>query len=162
MTTVPTGVVPKSCPGCTRGLDRRTFLSAATMAAVLAALDACSGLTSPGGTFNGSYGGPITVTLANFSALATVGGVARVDGGSGAPTALYRNSASSFVALSMVCPHAGFYPIDITSSGFYCPVHGSSFSKSGGLQGGPSPSGLATFSTSYNALAGTVTVNRPT
>jgi Rieske Fe-S protein len=144
-----------------RGVDRRTFLSAATMAAVLTALDACSGLTSPGGGFNGAYGGPITVTLANFSALSSVGGVARVDGGSGAPTALYRTSASSFMALAMVCPHAGYYPIDITSSGFFCPVHGSSFSKSGGVQGGPSPSGLSTFSTTYNATAGTVTVNRP-
>lgn len=161
MTTVPTGVVPKSCPGCTRGLDRRTFLSAATMAAVLTALDACSGLTSPGGGFNGAYGGPIIVTLANFSALSSVGGVARVDGGSGAPTALYRTAASSFMALAMVCPHAGYSPIEITSSGFFCPVHGSSFSKSGGVQGGPSPSGLSTFSTTYNATAGTVTVNRP-
>lgn len=161
MTTVPTGVVPQSCPGCTRGLDRRTFLSAAATAAVLAALDACSGLTSPGGSFNGSYGGPFTVTLASFGALGAVGGVARVDGGSGAPTALYRSSTSSFIALAMVCPHAGFSPIDITSNGFFCPVHGSSFSKSGGLQGGPSPSGLSTFSTTYNATAGTVTVNRP-
>jgi len=149
------------CPGCCHGLDRRTFLSVAATAAVLTALDACSSLTSPGGSFNGSYGGPITVTLASFSALATVGGVARVDGGSGAPTALYRNSATSFVAVAMVCPHAGYYPIAIVSSGFYCGVHGSSFSKSGGLQGGPSPSGLAAFATSYDATAGTVTISRP-
>ena len=105
--TGPTDAVLKPCSGCQRGLDRRTFLSAAAMAAVVAALDACSNLTSPGGTFNGAYGGPFTVTVANFSTLATVGGVARVDGGSGAPTALYRSSASSFVALAMVCPHAG-------------------------------------------------------
>jgi cytochrome b6-f complex iron-sulfur subunit len=151
----------RPCPGCQRGLDRRAFLSAATIAAVAAALDACSGLTSPGAGFSGPYGGPFTVTLANYAALAAVGGVARVDGGSGAPTALYRSSTSSFVALAMVCPHAGYYPIEITSGGFYCPAHGSSFSKSGGLQGGPAPSGLATFSTAYDASAGTVTVNRP-
>ena len=162
MTSVPSDTTPKACPGCTRGLDRRAFLSAATMAAVVAALDACTGLTGPGGGWTGSYGGPFTVTLANFSGLATVGGVARVDGGSGAPTALYRNSSTSFVAVALVCPHAGYYPVEVISTGFYCPAHGSSFSKTGGVQSGPSPSGLATFSTTYNASAGTVLVNRPT
>ncbi|MFI5244519.1 MAG: ubiquinol-cytochrome c reductase iron-sulfur subunit [Gemmatimonadales bacterium] len=161
MTSVPADAMPKRCPGCSRGLGRREFLSAATLAAVAAALDACTSLTGPGGGWNGSYGGPFTVTLANFSALSAVGGVARVDNGSGAPTALYRSSSTTFVALAMVCTHTGYYPIDIVSSGFYCPVHGSSFSKTGGVTGGPAPSGLASFATSYNATAGTVTVNRP-
>jgi Rieske Fe-S protein len=129
------------------------------MAAVLAILDGCTPLTGPGG-FGGSYGGPFTVTLANFAALATVGGVARVDGGSGAPTALYRSGASTFVALSMVCPHAGYSPINITSSGFYCPGHGSTFTKSGAVNGGPSNS-LNAFQATYNATSGTVTIARP-
>jgi cytochrome b6-f complex iron-sulfur subunit len=159
--TEPTSAVLKACPGCKHGVDRRTFLSVAATAAVLAALDACSGLTSPGGSFNGSYGGPLTVTLANFSTLATVGGVARVDGGSGAPTALYRNSASSFIAVALVCPHAGFAPVEITSSGFFCPAHGSSFSKSGALQSGPAPTGLLAFAATYNSSAGTVAISRP-
>jgi Rieske Fe-S protein len=150
-----------ACSGCQGGVNRRTFLSAAAMAAVVAALDACSGLTGPGGSFGGSYGGPFTVSLAKFTTLSSVGGVARVDGGNGAPTALYRSGASSFVALSMVCPHAGFAPIDITSSGFYCPGHGSSFAKNGVVTGGPSSS-LASFQATYNASAGTVTVGRPT
>ena len=63
------GVAPSPCRTCARDLDRRAFLSAAAMAAVLAALDGCSGLTSPGGDFSGAYGGPFTVTLASFSAL---------------------------------------------------------------------------------------------
>lgn len=163
MTSVPSeDTTPKACPGCTRGLDRRAFLSAATLAAVAVALDACTGLTGPGGGWNGSYGGPITVTLANFSALTTVGGVARVDGGSGAPTALYRSSSTSFVAVALVCPHAGYYPVEVISTGFYCPAHGSWFSKTGGVQSGPSPSGLTTFSATYDAAAGTVLVSRPT
>lgn len=158
--TSPRDSASTPCRGCAAGLDRRAFLSAAALAAVLAVLDGCSGLTSPTG-FSGSYGGPFTVTLANFSALSAVGGVARVDGGTGAPTALYRSASSTFVALSMVCPHAGYSPIDITSTGFYCPAHGSSFSKSGARTGGPSPSGLASFATTYDAVAGTVTVSRP-
>lgn len=161
MTSIPDDATPKPCTGCARGLGRREFLSAATLAAVAVALDACTNLTGPGGGWNGSYGGPFTVTLANFTALTNVGGVARVDGGSGAPTALYRSSSTTFVALAMVCTHTGYYPIDIVSNGFYCPVHGSSFAKTGGVTGGPAPGALATFSTNYDAPTGTVTVNRP-
>jgi Rieske Fe-S protein len=154
------GTVAGACAGCRGGIDRRTFLSVAATAAILAVLDGCT--TAPGGMFSGPYGGPFTVTIANFSALASVGGVARVDGGTGAPTALYRSTASTFIALSMVCPHAGFAPIDITSSGFHCPAHGSTFSASGALLGGPSPTGLATFTATFDQTAGTVTINRPT
>lgn len=162
MTSGPTDAAPRSCPGCSHGVDRRTFLSAATLAAVAAAFEACSGLTSPGGSgFSGSYGGPFTVVVGNYGALSAIGGVARVDNGSGAPTALYRSSSSGFIALAMICTHAGYSPIEITSGGFFCPVHGSSFAKSGAVQGGPAPSGLATFPTTYNAATDTVTVNRP-
>jgi Rieske Fe-S protein len=157
----PTDSDPKACRGCKAGVDRRTFLSAATLVAVAAVLDGCTTLAGPGGSSGGSYGGPFTVTLASFGALATVGGTARVDNGSGAPTALYRSGASSFVALAMICTHQGYYPIEITGSGFYCPLHGSSYSRSGGPTGGFAQSNLQTFGTSYNASAGTVTVSRP-
>src|ERR1035437_9508755 len=101
----PTDSDPKACRGCKAGVDRRTFLSAATLVAVAAVLDGCTTLAGPGGSSGGSYGGPFTVTLASFGALATVGGTARMDNGSGAPTALYRSGASSFVALAMICTH---------------------------------------------------------
>ncbi|MGH7656360.1 MAG: ubiquinol-cytochrome c reductase iron-sulfur subunit [Gemmatimonadaceae bacterium] len=147
------------CAGCKHGVDRRTFISAAAAAAVLAVLDGCT--TAPGGMFSGAFGGPFTVTVANFSALANVGGVARVDGGTGAPTALYRSDTTTFVALSMICPHAGFAPIDITSTGFHCPAHGSAFAKSGALVNGPAPTGLAMFTATFDSTAGTVTIARP-
>src|ERR1017187_3455253 len=95
----PTDSVPTACIGCKGGVDRRTFLSTATLAAVAVVLDGCTSLTGSGGGFNGSYGGPFPVPLASYGALASVGGVARVDGGTGAPTALYRSGASSFVAM---------------------------------------------------------------
>ncbi|MFI5312185.1 MAG: ubiquinol-cytochrome c reductase iron-sulfur subunit [Gemmatimonadales bacterium] len=142
-------------------MSRRSFVSAATLAAVAAVLDGCSTLAGPGGSFSGSYGGPLTVTLSSFGALASVGGVARVDGGNGAPTALYRSGSSSFIALAMICTHQGYYPIDITSSGFYCPLHGTSYNRAGGPTGGFAQSNLQTFATSYNATAGTVTISRP-
>ncbi|MFI5310446.1 MAG: ubiquinol-cytochrome c reductase iron-sulfur subunit [Gemmatimonadales bacterium] len=152
---------PAGCAGCKAGVDRRTFLSAATLAAVAAALDGCMSLTGPGGSFSGTYGGPFTVAVASFAALGTVGGVARVDSGSGAPTALYRSGPSSFVALALICTHQGYYPLEITSSGFYCPNHGSTFSRAGAYTGGRATSALQQFSASYDATAGTVTINRP-
>jgi len=158
----PTDPVPGACRACGHGVDRRTFLSAATLAAVVAAFEGCSGLTSPGGTFGGSYGGPFTITLASYGALATVGGVARVDSGSGAPTALYRTGASSFIALAMICTHQGYSPIEITSSGFYCPNHGATYSRTGAPTGGFAQSNLQTFAAVYDASAGTVTISRPT
>lgn len=159
--TTPSDAIQPPCTGCRRGVDRRTFLSATVLAAVAVALDACTNPLVDGGAFNGSYGGPITVTLANFSALSSVGGVARVDNGSGAPTALYRSGSTSFVALALVCTHAGYYPLDITANGFYCPLHGSSFAKSGGVTSGVAPASLQTFATTYSATSGTVTITRP-
>jgi cytochrome b6-f complex iron-sulfur subunit len=146
-----------ACGSC--GVTRRNFLAASTLAAVVAVLDACSNALGIDG-FNGSYGGPFTVKLSSFAALASVNGVARVDGGSGAPTALVRTGTSSFVALSMVCTHQGS-TINITSGGFTCPNHGARFSTTGGWVGGQPTSGLQAYATTYDATTGTVTVNRP-
>jgi Rieske Fe-S protein len=153
--------VPIACVACGHGINRRAFLTAAAMAAVVAALDSC-GVTGSGGLFSGSYGGPFTAKVADFSGLGTVGGVARVDGGSGAPTALYRSGALTFIALSMVCPHQGFAPLQITSSGYHCPNHGANFNETGAWIGGQATSALQLFATTYDASAATVTIARPT
>ena len=148
-----------ACATCSaaNGLDRRSFLSAATLAAVAAVLQSCGIPTEP----SGGAGGTFTVKIADFSALAVTGGVARVDNGGGSPTALVRTGATSFTALSMVCTHQGT-TIDITSVGFTCPNHGARFGKDGGWQGGQVTSNLSSFATTFDAAAGTVTVNRPT
>jgi len=146
-----------SCASCA-GVNRRTFLSAATLAAVAVVLDGCSALTGPGGDSAG--GGAITVKLSDYPSLATVGGVARIDGGTGSPTALYRSGASTFTGLSMICTHQGT-TINIVSNGFLCPNHGAQYAKSGAWQGGQPTSSLQTFGATYDAAAGTVTVARP-
>ncbi len=162
-TTSMTSEVPVCAALCEavaakRGVSRRTFVSAATLAAVATVLEACggsSGVTGPGGS-----GGPLTVTLSSFSALGTVGGIARVDGGSGSPVALVRTGTSSFVALSMICTHQGS-TIGISGSGFLCPNHGAQFSSTGTWQGGERTSNLVAYSTSFDATAGTVLISRP-
>jgi len=146
-----------TCGSC--GVTRRHFLAASTLAAVIAVLDSCTNALGVDG-FNGAYGGPISVMLSSFPVLANVNGVARVDGGSGAPTVLVRTGSSTFSAFSMVCPHQGS-TIGITSTGFTCPNHGARFNTAGAWVGGQPTGNLRSYATSFDATAGTVTVSRP-
>jgi Rieske Fe-S protein len=145
-----------SCAGCAgSGVSRRAFVSAATLAVVVAVLDACSSSTAP--AVSGSRA--LIVKLTDFSALSAVGGIARVDT-SGAPTALVRTGTSSFTAFSMVCPHQGT-TIGITNGSFTCPNHGARFNASGTWIGGQQTTNLLSYSTTYDAAAGTITIARP-
>ncbi len=147
--------------------ERRRFLSAALAASVLGILTACGdgnigGVTGSGpdtGTGGGGGGGTtgLVVTLANFSALASNGGIAQVDGGVGTPTAVVRISATSYRAFSMVCPHAGT-TVNIVSGGFSCPNHGATFAATGDVTNGPATRGLTERSVTLNAAAGTLTI----
>ena len=124
--------------------------------------DATTGLLTIAGTPVTNPTTPTTsstlvVTLSAFPALATVGGIARVDGGTGTPVALVRTSATAFTALSMVCPHQGT-TVQITSGTFYCPNHGARFSATGSWTGGQSTSALTALSNVYDSAKGTVTI----
>ena len=122
-------------PGC--ALRRRDFLGAAALAALALLETACgNGIigpadagVQPGGSTTLANGG-LLVTLSAYSALASTGGIARVDGGSGRPVALVRTGAASFAAYSLVCPHEG-YTVNVNGSAFYCPAHGARFSSGG-------------------------------
>lgn len=151
-----------TCTRCSRvkasGLDRRAFLSTAALTAVAAVLEACGGITGPS-FFTGPSGGPLTVKLSSFPALATVGGLARVDNGNGAPTALVRTGSASFVGVTMVCTHQGG-TLEVTGAGFTCPNHGAQFSETGSWRGGQPASNLSTYPTSFDGN-NTVTIARP-
>ena len=160
-----------SCPLHERGIDteRRRFLSTALAASVLGVLAACgdgniggvSGIDDDddddAGTGGGGTPGSLVVVLASFAALGADGGIARVDGGSGTPTAVLRVSATSYRAFSMVCPHAGT-TVNIVSGGFRCPNHGATFTSTGAVTGGPATRGLTERTVTYNATAGTLTI----
>ena len=149
-------VMPAACVGC--GLSRREFVGRSTLAAVTAMLaSACGGVidavTNP---LDPTGGGSVTINLADYPALANVGGIAKVSTG-GAPVAVVRQSAAAFLAFSMSCPHAGT-TINIVGSGFVCPNHGARFNAAGQWTGGQSTSALTSIPVTYDAAAGTLTL----
>lgn len=99
-----------------------------------------------------------TIRIADFPALQQVGGIARVNSDAPNPIAVSRLGPSTFAALSMICPHAGYKPINITSTGFRCPNHNAVFAPDGNWTGGQRTRDLQSYATAYNAGAGTLTI----
>ena len=137
------------------GIGRRTFLVQSGILAAMAALTACglstSDVTSPTVPANS------TINVNNYSSLANVGGVAMVTLGS-APVAIVRTGTTSFLALSRVCPHQGGI-VNLGSNDFVCPVHGATYNLSGQWIGGQRASNLRSYTTSYDATTGTLTIS---
>jgi len=152
-----------TCGGCASahatdhardGIGRRTFLAQSALLAAGALLAACAAgdATDPGTTLSSTT----DIKVSDFPALASDGGIALVNL-SGNPMAIVRTGDASFVTLSRVCPHQGSI-INPSCSGFLCPGHGARFSATGQWQGGQRTSDMRSFSTSYDAAAGTITI----
>ena len=138
-----------------RCFDRRRFLATGSLAAVAAFLGtACGNGLSDGATGPGSVN--TTVTLDDYPALGTVGGIVRISGVS-TPVAVVRSDSSSYRAFSMVCPHAGT-TIGIVGTGFRCPRHLAAFDASGQNTGGQRTSSLHEFTVTANSTAATLTI----
>ncbi len=148
------------------GVSRRDFLSRSTRAAVAALLTTACGtgadiLAARNRTTAGTLGaGGITLRLADFPALAQVGGIARADTSAG-PIALVRTGTATVAAFSMICPHQGS-TINVQGSGFLCPNHGAQFSASGQWTGGQPTSNLVSYPTTYDPATGLITVGAGT
>lgn len=144
-------------------LSRRSFVERAIAASVVLGLGACGdgiigGLTGPS-TAPPIPGGSLVIALADFPALADVGGTARVDGGLSTPIAVSRVATDSFLAFSMICPHAGYRPISILADGFYCPNHGAQFEADGDWRGGQRTRDLVRYDVLYDELLETLTIS---
>lgn len=152
-----------NCPDNSRGPDRRAFVAQSLFAAAGLVFTSACGDGEIGGPLGPGtappLGGTLVVTLSDFPALADVGGTARVDGNTGTPVAVTRTGATSFVALSMVCPHASYKPIQITAFGFRCPNHGAEFDEVGDWIGGQRTRDLRAYSVVYDAPGGTLTIS---
>ena len=137
------------------GICRRTFLVQSSLIAAAAALAACG---VPGGDLTApTLPSNASIKVTDYASLANVGGVAMVSLG-GAPLAVVRTGASSFVALSRVCPHQGGI-VNQSGNGFLCPNHGAQFSATGQWQGGQRTSSLHAYTTAYDPTTSTLTIS---
>ena len=139
-------------------LGRREFLSQATLTSVAIVLAACGGggPTGPGDITPGPSS--ITVKLADFPALNAIGGIAAVGTVLLSPVAVVRTGQSSYLALSRICTHASCV-INLASSGFSCPCHGSRYDSQGNVTNGPAARSLARHSATLSADGMTLTIS---
>jgi len=86
-------------------------------------------------------GGKLSVKLKDLTALATVGGAARIGSIKGIPVGIARTETNKYIALDLRCPHQGA-TVDRTEQGWLCNVHLSEFESDGDLQLGPATTGL--------------------
>lgn len=133
-------------------VSRRQFVIHGSLATIALVLAGCGG------------GGPtaptsvnMTITVSDYPALASVGGVAYVTSGNN-PLAVVRTGSDTFDAVSRICPHAGG-TVNSNGSGFTCPVHGARFTDAGSWIGGQPTTNLTSYTTLYDAGAGTLTIS---
>jgi Rieske Fe-S protein len=93
------------------------------------------------------------IKLSEYPALESVGGSTIIG-----TTFVSRTGQAKFLALSMICTHKKC-DIDVTDSGFECPCHGSTFSKTGKVTNGPAKKNLKSYKTTFNADDNTLTIN---
>jgi len=132
---------------------------------LVAALQGCgsgSNPTGPGGSFaqlpivSGTLGnGSISVTVDASSPLSTVGNAALVQSGAG-DFLVARTAQDTFVALTAMCTHQACTITGFSSGTYLCPCHGSQFTTTGRVVGGPAPAPLRQFQTQFSGSVLTV------
>jgi nitrite reductase/ring-hydroxylating ferredoxin subunit len=160
---MPENPTPSACVGCTKHDPRRrdfvTSMLLATVGSYFATACGDGVIGGPLGPGNATLPEPLVVNVGDFPELATVGGTARVDpNDTNRPIAVTRTGASSFVALSLICPHQRFKPIQIVSFGFQCPNHGAQFDETGNWVGGQPTRDLVSYDVVYDSGADTLTI----
>jgi Rieske Fe-S protein len=145
-------------PACAR-CTRRQFVSASVIGTVTALLAACGdGVIGGVGNITGpATSVSLTVKLSDYPALANVGGVAILSGTT-TPIAVVRTAASTYVALSLVCPHQGT-TVNLSGGRFICSNHGATFNTSGTWTGGQPTSSLVALTSTLNAAAGSLAIS---
>lgn len=153
-----TNTTPAACTGCNNRRDFVTSMLLATVGSYFATACGDGVIGGPLGPGNSSLPEALVITVSDFPALATVGGTARVDAGTSKPIAVTRTGASTFVALSMICPHQRYKPIQIVGFGFQCPNHGAQFDPSGNWIGGQHTRDLVSYTSVYDSGTDTLTI----
>lgn len=125
-------------------------------------LEACSGNTSsPTGIGTPNNASTVVVNVASL--IADAMSLVTADKDSyGASMVVYRASAGTYVVHSMKCTHAGCNIGNPSGAGasalMQCPCHSSSFSLLGVVQGGPAPSNLQAYTSTWDAATDMLTI----
>ena len=137
------------CAGC---VSRRAFIGQSALVATAAFLAACGDGDIGGGGAVTTPPPGVSVKVSTIPGLATVGTLVDID----AQIAAKRVDATTFVAFSRSCTHEGTQ-IQIVSTGFFCPNHGSEFDSNGHVTQGPAARDLIAVTTSYDPATDTLT-----
>jgi cytochrome b6-f complex iron-sulfur subunit len=145
---------------CEHCLSRREFLATAATAAGLAVVAGCGdGVISNPTLQIALPAGPVTITVANFPGLATVGVLVKIPQ---TEVAVKRVDATTFKAISMVCTHQQCI-VNTNGQTFECPCHFSRFNNEGAVVNGPNTGGsisaLALINTSYDPATDQLTIS---
>ncbi len=139
--------------------SRRQFcMRAISVAALAPIIEACSGGGNPNGpsgnvpqlpVINGTLSNnTVSITVDANSPLNAVPSAALVNYGNGA-LLVARTSQSNFNAMSAICTHQTCTITGYANGEFVCPCHGSTYSTTGQVLGGPAPRSLQPFNTSF-------------
>ena len=134
----------------------------------LATLEACTSANN-GVSPQPPTGQKVKLTLANEPSLQNVGGFIQRSFGNNAngnnPVIVVRTGSSgtgAFQTMSVVCTHAGCAVNNPSGGQVSCPCHGSVFSAQAGnfaaVLGGPAPSPLQTFPTTFDGTTITISM----
>ncbi len=132
-------------------MDRKEFLSMFGISAAAITLAHCmegckkqgSNITAPSVNFTLNLSDPANAALKNNGGYLYSNGVI-----------VARTMTGAYIAVSQACTHAGVtVQYESAQNDFYCPAHGSSFSASGSVTGGPAPSPLKSYSTSLSGTS---------
>jgi len=128
--------------------------SGATLATLFTACGDGSSPTSPSGmpsklgVLQGRFSGNVVQVTAGGSALADVGGAALVESTAGV-FLISRTNATAFMAIDAVCTHEGCTITGADGATYVCPCHGSRYSRTGQVTGGPAKASLRQYSTTF-------------
>ncbi|HEY7394661.1 MAG TPA: Rieske 2Fe-2S domain-containing protein [Gemmatimonadaceae bacterium] len=141
------------CKDC---LNRRDFLAkSALAAAALVAVEGCGdGQIGPTAV---PLGAGVTIALADFPDLATVGRLVAIPGNRAVVRTSASPSANAFEAFSAVCTHEGCLT-EVRNNRFECPCHGSIFAIDGSVIQGPAASALPNRGVTFDSAAGKLTI----
>lgn len=145
----------------TAPISRRQFCAGACMAscATLATLaTACGGDGSPTGpsrspasdlsVIQGRFANARVDVTTTGTALANVGGAARVESNAGR-FLVSRSSDTAFTVVDGTCTHEGCTITGATTTQYVCPCHGSRYALGGQVQEGPARSNLRQYASTF-------------